>query len=203
MSVIRDVRDGRWRYRKTIRLPNGRSLLISGTPAISTKVAAEAAEREHIRRALDPATESAVKKEVPTFAGFAEEFMASYVAANNKPSEQEAKVEPEWRTAIVLAADAGLRMGEVLALEWGDIDLNGGGAHSDALGLARADWIAQGRAVTQGAADRTGARRPEGASSVHRRQGLRRRAEGCRRAAPPGRAPVRSAPRSHRGKGAG
>ena len=163
---------------------------------------------------------AAAKKEVPTFAAFAEEFMASYVAANNKPSAQEAKrnildnhllpalgrlrlnhltvqdferlkarmlaknlsrkrvnnvlnvlskllryaleleivgkipivktlkvppqkfdfftdvelerlidaakVEPEWRTAIVLAADAGLRMGEILALEWGDIDLKAG-----------------------------------------------------------------------------
>jgi len=232
MSVIRDARDGRWRYRKTIRLPNGRSLRISGTPAINTKIAAETAEREHIRRALDPSAEPAAKKEVPTFTAFAEEFMASYVAANNKPSEQEAKrsildnhllpalgrlrldhltvqdferlkarmlaknlsrkrvnnvlnvlskllryalelelvgkipivktlkvppqkfdfftdvelerlieaakVEPEWRTAIVLAADAGLRMGEILALEWGDIDLKAG-----LLTVMRSDWRGQ------------------------------------------------------------
>jgi integrase len=232
MSVIRDARDGRWRYRKTIRLPNGRSLRISGTPTINTKIAAETAEREHIRRALDPSVEEAIKKEVPTFTAFAEEFMASYVAANNKPSEQEAKrsildnhllpalgrlrldhltvqdferlkarmlaknlsrkrvnnvlnvlskllryaleleivgkipivktlkvppqkfdfftdvelerlidgakVEPEWRTAIVLAADAGLRMGEILALEWGDIDLKAG-----LLTVMRSDWRGQ------------------------------------------------------------
>jgi hypothetical protein len=32
-----------------------------------------------------------IKKEVPTFSAYAEEFMRSYAVANNKPSEQEAK----------------------------------------------------------------------------------------------------------------
>jgi hypothetical protein len=52
MAVYRDERDGKWRYRKTITLTNGRKLRISGTPPISTKVAAEDAERRHIERAL-------------------------------------------------------------------------------------------------------------------------------------------------------
>jgi integrase len=49
-----------------------------------------------------------------------------------------AKGEPEWRTAIVLAADAGLWMGEILALEWGDIDLKAG-----LLTVMRSDWRGQ------------------------------------------------------------
>lgn len=229
---MRDLRDGRWRYRKTIQLPNGRAVRISGTPAISTKVAAEESEREHIQRVLHPLPEQAGKKEVPKFVAFAEEFMSSYAAANNKPSEQAAKrsiltnhlvpafgafnldqitvqdvermkarmlaknlsrkrvnnvlnvlskllryaleleivgkiptiktlkvapqkfdfftveelerlidaakAEPEWQAAIVLAAEAGLRMGEILALEWGDIDLKAG-----VLTVMRSDWRGQ------------------------------------------------------------
>jgi len=34
-----------------------------------------------------------------------------------------AKKEPEWYPAILVAGDAGLRQGEIMALEWGDIDL--------------------------------------------------------------------------------
>ncbi|MEP6654537.1 MAG: site-specific integrase [Myxococcales bacterium] len=232
MSVLRDVRDGRWRYRKPIHLPNGRSVRISGTPAISTKIAAEAAEREHIQRVLSPSPEHVAKTEVPKFESFAEEFMSTYAKANNKPSEQVAKrsilsnhlipafgslpldqitvqdvermkarmlakelsrkrvnnvlnvlnklfryaleleiigkqptirtlkvapckvdffstdevarlitaaaSEPEWQTAIMLAADTGLRMGELLALEWGDVDLK-----ARLLTVMRSDWRGQ------------------------------------------------------------
>ena len=49
MAVYRDEQDGKWRYRKTITLTNGRKLRISGTPPISTKVAAEEAERNRGR----------------------------------------------------------------------------------------------------------------------------------------------------------
>jgi integrase len=169
--------------------------------------------RDHVQRVLNPSVSEAARKEAPRFATFAEEFMSSYAAANNKPSEQEAKrsiltnhlgpafgsmkldqitvrdverlkarmlaknlsrkrvnnvlnvlskllryalemeiiarlptikslkvppqkfdffmqeelerlieaarVEPEWQTAVILAAEAGLRLGELLALEWG------------------------------------------------------------------------------------
>jgi hypothetical protein len=86
MSVYRDARDGKWRYRKTINLPDRRKLRISGTPPVSTKVGAEAAERKHIERALtSPA--GPTPKEVPTFETFAEEFLEKYVAVKNKPSE--------------------------------------------------------------------------------------------------------------------
>ena len=75
------------------RLQDGTELRISGTPAINTKVAAEVAERAHIVRAEAAPTAAALqpRKEVPTFRKFAEEFMASYAKANNKPSEQTAK----------------------------------------------------------------------------------------------------------------
>jgi hypothetical protein len=42
-----------WRYRKTITLPDGSKIRITGTPPINTRVAAEAAERDHIQRALN------------------------------------------------------------------------------------------------------------------------------------------------------
>jgi integrase len=92
MAVLRDA-SGRWRYRKTINLPGGRKERISGTPIVNTKMAAENAEREHIQRLLSaPSTPPpAPPKEVPTFAKFAEEFMATYSEANNKPSEVQSK----------------------------------------------------------------------------------------------------------------
>jgi hypothetical protein len=40
MAVYRDDRDGKWRYRKRLRLPDGTELRILGTPLINTKVAA-------------------------------------------------------------------------------------------------------------------------------------------------------------------
>lgn len=92
MAVLRDAR-GRWRYRKTVNLPGRRKERISGTPILNTKMAAETAEREHIQRllSLPSMPEPAPPKEVPTFAKFAEEFMATYSEANNKPSEVQSK----------------------------------------------------------------------------------------------------------------
>jgi len=49
-----------------------------------------------------------------------------------------AKAEPEWQSAIVLAAEAGIRLGEILALEWGDIDLK-----ARVLTVMRSDWRGQ------------------------------------------------------------
>lgn len=86
LAVYRDERDGKWRYRKTITLTTGRKLRISGTPPVSTKVAAEDAERRHIERALT-SRQGPTKKEVPRFEAFAQEFLEKYVAVKNKPSE--------------------------------------------------------------------------------------------------------------------
>ena len=46
-----------------------------------------------------------------------------------------ARIEPEWHTAVILAAEAGLRLGELLALEWRDIDLK-----ARVLTVMRSDW---------------------------------------------------------------
>jgi integrase len=86
MPAYRDKRDGRWRYRKWVRLPSGGRIRVAGTPATDTKVAAESAEREHIERVLHPervrATQPVVserKKEVPTLREYAEPFLDGYL----------------------------------------------------------------------------------------------------------------------------
>jgi len=88
---------GRWRYRKRLELPNGKRIRLRGTPLANTKKAAEAAERERIQEVLDefrnPEKAKARKRnrEVPTLNKFKVEFMATYVQANNKPSERISK----------------------------------------------------------------------------------------------------------------
>ncbi len=52
MSAYRDKRDGCWRYRVVVKLPDGRKVRVSGTPTINTKRAAEDAERAHVERVL-------------------------------------------------------------------------------------------------------------------------------------------------------
>jgi len=46
-----------------------------------------------------------------------------------------AKPEPEWYTAILLGADAGLRLGEIRALQWDDVD-----RRHDRITIGRALW---------------------------------------------------------------
>lgn len=88
MAVKRD-KNGRWRYRIKIKLPNGQKLRISGTPSLNTKLEAERAERDHIARTLNPPP--AQKKEVPTFGEFAEEWSKIYPeAAGLRPSTKRA-----------------------------------------------------------------------------------------------------------------
>jgi integrase len=108
MPAYKDDRDGRWRYRTRVMLPNGKRERIGGTPAIDTKAAAEAAERMHILRVTDPGlvlgssapveTEAPVapvaapveRKELPTFREFAVRFMNEYLP-RQKPSERATK----------------------------------------------------------------------------------------------------------------
>jgi integrase len=58
-----------------------------------------------------------------------------------------ATVEPDWHAAVIVAGEAGLRLGEVLALEWGDIDLKAG-----LLTVMRTDWRGQVGAPKSGKA---------------------------------------------------
>ncbi len=84
----RRERDDRWRYRKNVRLPSGRTVRISGTPTLNTKRAAEVAEREHINRVLSPSPAPVERKEVPTFQKFVTDvWWPTYPSsANNRPS---------------------------------------------------------------------------------------------------------------------
>jgi integrase len=82
-----------WRYRKTVRLPDGGRERISGTPARNTREAAERAERAHIDRVLDPPKPKVEEKEAPKFEEwFNGRFWTEWVLARkNKPSEVESK----------------------------------------------------------------------------------------------------------------
>lgn len=97
MAAYKDTRDGRWRYRKWIVLPSGKRIRITGTPATDTKKAAEAAERLHIERAMNPHTMHAQaieaappRKEIPTVKAFSERFMNEYLP-RQKPTERQSK----------------------------------------------------------------------------------------------------------------
>ncbi|HWO21278.1 MAG TPA: site-specific integrase [Kofleriaceae bacterium] len=106
MSAYKDPRDGRWRYRTRVVLPNGKRERIGGTPAIDTKAAAEHAERLHILRVTEPghvlvnsapvetqvpvAPAAAERKELPTFREFAVRFMNEYLP-RQKPGERATK----------------------------------------------------------------------------------------------------------------
>ena len=95
---------GKWFYRKVVKLPDGGRVRISGTPTRNTKLAAEQAEREHVDRVIrdwhSPAVE---KRKVPTFAEWfwGEDSSAAeprgrfwiewVIGQKNKPSEREAK----------------------------------------------------------------------------------------------------------------
>ena len=73
-------------------MPDGKRMRIRGTPLVDTRRAAELAEREHIERLLNEVRNPETsRKEVPTLNQFKKEFMATYVQANNKPSERMAK----------------------------------------------------------------------------------------------------------------
>src|SRR5450432_4441611 len=78
MSVYCDPRPGKkrhWRYRTKIRLHDGRTERICGTPAINTKAGAQAAERAHIERALRGQADGELeKKEVLTLERFIDEI---------------------------------------------------------------------------------------------------------------------------------
>ncbi len=88
MAVRRDPRNDKWRYRIVVKLPDGQSERIGGTPALNTKVECERAEREHVFRTLHPTPASEEKKEVPTFAKFVnEQWLSTYPAsAGNRPT---------------------------------------------------------------------------------------------------------------------
>src|SRR5262245_43076549 len=93
MPVRRNSR-GKWIYRKVVKLPNGKTVRIFGTPDENTRKAAEDAEQAHVERVKKESEAAPVeKKEVPTFdEWFNGRFWQEWVIANqNKPGEMEQK----------------------------------------------------------------------------------------------------------------
>lgn len=94
MPVRRD-KDGRWRYREVVRLPDGTRERISGTAPkhTNTKVGAQEALRDHIDRVMHPERHPQPRKEVPTFKEWFEgRFWEEWVIARkNKPTEVKSK----------------------------------------------------------------------------------------------------------------
>ncbi|MCB9557340.1 MAG: site-specific integrase [Deltaproteobacteria bacterium] len=87
MAVRKDRRKGwlvdfRWTY------PDGRRVRIRQVAPSNTKQSALTLERRLKNELENPTPE---RREAPGFAAFAEEFMETYVASNNKPSERESK----------------------------------------------------------------------------------------------------------------
>lgn len=119
MPAYRDQRDGRWRYRKWVALPNGTRIRITGTPATDTKVAAESAERAHIDRVLHPERARAAadvaapkrKESIPTIREYETEFMTGYLP-DQKPSERKSK--QQILQGHILPAFGLLRLDEIL-----------------------------------------------------------------------------------------
>lgn len=68
-------RDGQWRWRKVIKLPDGTKKRGSGTPAVNTKAAAEAAERAWIKNAEEGKPTLKVG-ESPTLRAIHEDYLA-------------------------------------------------------------------------------------------------------------------------------
>jgi integrase len=88
MAVKRDS-DGRWRYRIVVKLPDGQTERISGTPTLNTKVECKRAEREHVERTLHPPSAPVVQaKEAPVFSKFVnEQWLPTYPSsAGNRPT---------------------------------------------------------------------------------------------------------------------
>jgi hypothetical protein len=109
MSVYCDEREGtkkHWRYRAKIRLHDGRTKRISGTPAINTKLEALAAERAHIERVLRGHSDGPPeKKEVLTLTRFIDEvWWPTYpTGRGNRPttiSEKEIHIRIHLKPAL-------------------------------------------------------------------------------------------------------
>jgi integrase len=87
--TVRKIRN-QWYVDFRFQHTDGRVERVRKRSPISSKAGAAEFERRLKTEMLAP-PRSVLKKEVPSFAAFAAEFMKTYVAANNKASEREAK----------------------------------------------------------------------------------------------------------------
>lgn len=89
---VKRGKDGRWRYREVVELPNGARRRINGSAPrhCNTKAACQQAFLDHLERLRNP---KARRKEVPTFSEWFEgRFWREWVVARkNKPGERDAK----------------------------------------------------------------------------------------------------------------
>jgi integrase len=84
------MKNGRWRYRKVVRLPDGSKARITGCPTKNTRAAAEQEERERLNALLLPQTTPSKPKGVPTLDEFSRVFLDG-ATVRNKPSEVQSK----------------------------------------------------------------------------------------------------------------
>ena len=136
MPAYRDQRTGRWRYRKWIVLPDGKSERITGTPPIDTKKAAEAAEHAHIERVLarspvsapapapepPPTKEATTTQKLVTLREFAEAYMDKMRTignrkGKNKPATLHAKESHLREHLLPRSGDLPLAAIDELAIE--------------------------------------------------------------------------------------
>lgn len=89
MAIYKDK--DTWRFRKQWTDKQGITHKLAGTPLINTKKAAELAEHKAIEQEENPTHVATEAPKLPTFAKFAETFMATYGKNNNKPSELASK----------------------------------------------------------------------------------------------------------------
>ena len=99
-------RSGRKTDRVWVTLPSGKRERLTGTPATDTRKAAEHAERLHVLRVMNPGlvvvpevieAPAPPRKEVPTLAEFAEEFLREQTGAVSEQPARRAVIDPGVR----------------------------------------------------------------------------------------------------------
>ncbi|MBI4262919.1 MAG: helix-turn-helix domain-containing protein [Acidobacteria bacterium] len=135
MSVkVRAYRRGGWEVDITIRLPNG--WRERSKAPVSSKTAAQRWGEDRERHVLQHGLPEP-KKEVPTLEQFAPRFLDGHARANRqKPSGIVSKtLDVNAYLIVLLGGEAGLRCGEIIALEWSDVDLG-----KRQLCVQRSEW---------------------------------------------------------------
>lgn len=148
---VRKRRNGKWFYRKWVKLPNGNRTRVFGVPSEfglpNTKAATEEALRRKLRKLIDGEPTQATP---PGATPFVRDYVKTYLehcALDNKPSTHQTKV-GQFERHIVPEL-GGLRLGEIDASHIADLKL--------ALRRERTVWLG----------DRSVRVRPLGAKSIN------------------------------------
>lgn len=105
----------RWRYRATVRLPDGSTIRVSGTPSLNSRAEASDAERAHIHRTLHPVVAPTPVKQSPLTKDFISKWWDLYqvgggVRGKNAPTTIKEK---SSHLNHILPALGGLRLDEI------------------------------------------------------------------------------------------